>query len=74
MNYNEFEKNPNPTKDQHFMVDKGMLERIYDTARIEPGDSICEIGAGAGALVVEHNVHINDSIFKCSFLIVTYSS
>lgn len=50
MNYNEFEKNPNPTKDQHFMVDKGMLERIYDTARIEPGDSICEIGAGAGAL------------------------
>ncbi len=46
----EFEKNPNPTKDQHFMVDKSMLERIYDTAGIQPGDSICEIGGGAGAL------------------------
>ena len=46
----EFEKNPNPTKDQHFMVDKTMLERIYDTANIQPGESICEIGGGAGAL------------------------
>jgi 16S rRNA (adenine1518-N6/adenine1519-N6)-dimethyltransferase len=47
---NEMEKNPNPTKDQHFMVDKNMLERIYETANIQPGESICEIGGGAGAL------------------------
>ena len=46
----EFEKDPNPTKDQHFMVDKTMLERIYDTANILPGESICEIGGGVGAL------------------------
>lgn len=46
----EFQKNPNPTKDQHFMVDKNMLERIYDTADIKPGESIVEIGGGEGAL------------------------
>lgn len=44
------EKNPNPTKDQHFMVDKSMLELIYDTANIQEGESIVEIGGGAGAL------------------------
>lgn len=46
----DFDKNPNPIKDQHFMVDKNMLERIYETAGIQPGESICEIGGGAGAL------------------------
>ena len=46
----EFEKNPNPTKDQHFMVDKSMLELIYDTADIQEGESIVEIGGGSGAL------------------------
>ena len=45
-----FEKNPNPTKDQHFMVDKNMLQLIYDTANIQEGESIVEIGGGAGAL------------------------
>lgn len=44
------EKNPNPTKDQHFMVDQSMLQLIYDTAKIEEGESIVEIGGGAGAL------------------------
>lgn len=43
-------KNPNPTKDQHFMVDKGMLELIYKTAHIEEYESIVEIGGGEGAL------------------------
>lgn len=46
----ELEKNPNPTKDQHFMVDKGMIELIYDSAHIQDGESIIEIGGGAGAL------------------------
>ena len=32
----EFVKNPNPTKDQHFMVDQNMLKRIYDSANIQP--------------------------------------
>lgn len=43
-------KNPNPTKDQHFMVDKEMLQQIYDTANIQEGESIVEIGGGEGAL------------------------
>ncbi len=46
----EFIKNPNPTKDQHFMVDQVMLKRIYNSANIEPYESICEIGGGEGAL------------------------
>ncbi len=46
----ESEKNPNPTKDQHFMVDKNMITRICDTATIQKGESIIEIGGGEGAL------------------------
>lgn len=46
----EFQKNPNPTKDQHFMVDQDMLARIYATAAIQPGETIVEIGGGEGAL------------------------
>ena len=44
------QKNPNPTKDQHFMVDKDMLQLIYDSAEIQEGESIVEIGGGEGAL------------------------
>lgn len=57
----ELEKNPNPTKDQHFMVDKGMLELIYDSANIQDGESIVEIGGGAGALtdyLIQGNNHV----------------
>ena len=46
----EFVKNPNPTKDQHFMVDQDMLKRIYDSANIKSYETICEIGGGEGAL------------------------
>jgi 16S rRNA (adenine1518-N6/adenine1519-N6)-dimethyltransferase len=46
----EFEKNPNPTKDQHFLKDKEVLENIISTAGIEEGESIVEIGGGEGAL------------------------
>lgn len=46
----QFEKNPNPTKDQHFLVDEVMLERIYRKADIKEGESIVEVGGGAGAL------------------------
>lgn len=44
------EKNPNPTKDQHFLVDKDMIEQICDNAHIEDGESIVEIGGGSGAI------------------------
>ena len=57
----EFVKNPNPTKDQHFMVDKNMLQRIYDTTNIQEFESICEIGGGEGALtdyLIQGNNHV----------------
>lgn len=57
----KLDKNPNPTKDQHFMVDKEMLELIYDSANIQDGESIVEIGGGAGALtdyLVQGNNHV----------------
>lgn len=44
------DKNPNPTKDQHFMVDQEMLQLIYDNAEIKENESIVEIGGGEGAL------------------------
>lgn len=43
-------KNPNPKKDQHFMIDQNMLLQIYEKAGIQPGESIVEIGGGEGAL------------------------
>lgn len=46
----EFEKNPNPTKDQHFMVDRKMIEHICSKANMCEGERIVEIGGGAGAL------------------------
>lgn len=46
----EFEKNPNPTKDQHFMVDKQLIEHICRKANIQKGESVVEVGGGAGAL------------------------
>lgn len=46
----ELEKNPNPIKDQHFLVDQEMLNLIYNTANIQDGESIIEIGGGSGAL------------------------
>lgn len=46
----EFEKNPNPTKDQHFMVDQDVIAEICRKANIGEGESVVEIGGGAGAL------------------------
>lgn len=44
------EKNPNPTKDQHFLVDENVIQQICDTADIKEGESIVEIGGGSGAI------------------------
>lgn len=46
----EFEKNPNPTKDQHFMVDQNVIADICRKANICDGENVVEIGGGAGAL------------------------
>lgn len=46
----EFNKNPNPTKDQFFIKNKELLQHICQKANILPGDRIVEIGGGAGAV------------------------
>ena len=67
----QFEKNPNPTKDQHFMVDESILERIYRKAGINEGESIVEVGGGAGALTKylakgnNHVVEIKKDSYNC---------
>lgn len=38
---------------QHFLVDEGLLERIVETATIQPDDHIVEIGPGIGVLTKE---------------------
>lgn len=46
----DLDKNPNPLKDQHFLVSEEVLEQIYDTSGIQEGESIVEIGGGSGAI------------------------
>lgn len=38
---------------QHFMRDKNILAKIVRTAKIEPGETVLEIGTGEGALTFE---------------------
>jgi 16S rRNA (adenine1518-N6/adenine1519-N6)-dimethyltransferase len=44
--------NPPPKKSlgQHFLHDKGVLNDIADAADLQPGETVLEIGPGAGAL------------------------
>ncbi len=46
----ELDKNPNPIKDQHFMTDETIINKICDISEVKPGDNVVEIGGGAGAL------------------------
>ena len=57
----DLDKNPNPLKDQHFLVSEEVLEQIYDVANIQDGESIVEIGGGSGAItdfLVRGNNHV----------------
>ena len=57
----DLEKNPNPLKDQHFLMDEEILQKIYDVADIQDGESIVEIGGGSGAItdyLVRGNNHV----------------
>ncbi len=38
---------------QHFLSDRSILRRIVDLARIQPADTVVEIGPGAGSLTFE---------------------
>jgi len=38
---------------QHFISDRNLLQRIVDLASIKPGDTVIEIGPGAGSLTRE---------------------
>ncbi|MEE9323160.1 MAG: rRNA adenine N-6-methyltransferase family protein [Candidatus Aenigmarchaeota archaeon] len=46
---------PKPSKDQHFLTNPEIVERIVSISRIKPKDSVLEIGAGPGILT-EHLV------------------
>ena len=35
---------------QNFLVDPGVARRIVDLCRVEPGDTVIEVGPGLGAL------------------------
>jgi 16S rRNA (adenine1518-N6/adenine1519-N6)-dimethyltransferase len=41
---------PDKRKDQHFLIDRGVLERIVAAADIHPDETVLEIGAGPGNL------------------------
>src|SRR5690348_18242252 len=44
---------PNKSFGQNFLVDRSVLERMVETAEIEPGDQVLELGAGTGVLTRE---------------------
>ena len=38
---------------QHFLVDRGVLEKIISAAELEPSDTVIEVGPGLGVLTGE---------------------
>lgn len=47
---NRIEARPKKGLSQNFLVDSNIVRKIVQTAGIEPGDSVLEIGSGPGAL------------------------
>lgn len=41
-----------PSRGQHFLVNRRVLERIIEAARVGPDDAVLEVGAGIGTLSV----------------------
>ncbi|WP_456457115.1 16S rRNA (adenine(1518)-N(6)/adenine(1519)-N(6))-dimethyltransferase RsmA [Thermovibrio sp.] len=48
---------------QHFLKDKGIVERIVKAAQVNPEDVVVEIGAGGGALTEEILKHSPKKLF-----------
>ncbi len=44
---------PNKAFGQNFLIDRAVLQRVVDTAEIEPDDQVLEVGAGTGVLTRE---------------------
>ena len=44
---------PNKSFGQNFLVDRDILQRIVETAELEPDDQVLELGAGTGVLTRE---------------------
>ncbi|HDD46242.1 MAG TPA: methyltransferase domain-containing protein, partial [Candidatus Aenigmarchaeota archaeon] len=40
------------TRDQHFMINKNVMERVLECSKINRDDIVLEIGAGTGSLTV----------------------
>ena len=46
----EHEARPKKSLSQNFLVDPNILRKIVETADVQPGDAVLEIGPGPGAL------------------------
>lgn len=44
---------PNKSFGQNFLVDRAVLQHMVETAELEPGDQVLEVGAGTGVLTRE---------------------
>ncbi|MCD1293776.1 16S rRNA (adenine(1518)-N(6)/adenine(1519)-N(6))-dimethyltransferase [Methanocella sp. CWC-04] len=63
---------PDKRKDQHFLADHNILNRIVDFADIQPDETILEIGAGPGNLTRElskkakhvYTIEMDDALVK----------
>ena len=44
---------PNKSFGQHFLISRKALDAVIETARLEPGDNVLEVGGGTGVLTVE---------------------
>lgn len=44
---------PNKSFGQNFLIDRAVLERMVETAEIEPDNEVLELGAGIGVLTLE---------------------
>ena len=56
-----FEVNETQKVGQHFLTSQSVIARILESAAVQPGDHILEIGPGQGALtkhLVEIGVHL----------------
>jgi 16S rRNA (adenine1518-N6/adenine1519-N6)-dimethyltransferase len=46
----QYDLRPNKKLGQNFLLDESILERIVQTAQVEPNDVVLEVGAGLGSL------------------------
>ncbi|MFZ5365949.1 MAG: rRNA adenine N-6-methyltransferase family protein [Patescibacteria group bacterium] len=56
----QYKIKPDPLKDQFFLVDQDILEKIVEIAEIQPNEQVVEIGAGLGLITRELAKYTNN--------------